>query len=148
MWNVCDGEAWGRSRCEEFIGDLKSLDGLMQSLVEGSASASKVVFMVSPSATTKAQSLARASNGQVIQGRADDVSVVNVGKTADFRTASEMIASLTSRLSDAFLILNPRQSERTTATEVSALIQELNEQLGGIFGNLTISLLTPYLKAM
>ena len=145
MWNVCDGEAWGRSRCEEFIGDLKSLDGLMQSLVEGSASASKVVFMVSPSATTKAQSLARASNGQVIQGRADDVSVVNVGKTADFRTASEMIASLTSRLSDAFLILNPRQSERTTATEVSALIQELNEQLGGIFGNLTISLLTPYL---
>jgi len=145
MWNVCDGEAWGRSRCEEFIGDLKSLDGLMQSLVEGSASASKVVFMVSPSATTKAQSLARASNGQVIQGRADDVSVVNVGKTADFRTASEMIASLTSRLSDAFLILNPRQSERTTATEISALIQELNEQLGGIFGNLTISLLTPYL---
>ena len=145
MCNVCDGEAWGRSRCEEFIGDLKSLDGLMQSLVEGSASAAKVVFMVSPSATTKAQSLARASNGQVIQGRADDVSVVNVGKTADFRTASEMIASLTSRLSDAFLILNPRQSERTTATEVSALIQELNEQLGGIFGNLTISLLTPYL---
>ena len=145
MWNVCDGESWGRSRCEEFIGDLKSLDGLMQSLVEGSASAAKVVFMVSPSATTKAQSLARASNGQVIQGRADDVSVVNVGKTADFRTASEMIASLTSRLSDAFLILNPRQSERTTATEVSALIQELNEQLGGIFGNLTISLLTPYL---
>ena len=145
MWNVCDGEAWGRSRCEEFIGDLKSLDGLMQSLVEGSASAAKVVFMVSPSATTKAQSLARASNGQVIQGRADDVSVVNVGKTADFRTASEMIASLTSRLSDAFLILNPRQSERTTATEISALIQELNEQLGGIFGNLTISLLTPYL---
>ena len=117
----------------------------MQSLVEGSASASKVVFMVSPSATTKAQSLARASNGQVIQGRADDVSVVNVGKTADFRTASEMIANLTSRLSDAFLILNPRQSERTTATEISALIQELNEQLGGIFGNLTISLLTPYL---
>tara|TARA_B100001094_G_scaffold56669_1_gene52150 strand:+ start:475 stop:2100 length:1626 start_codon:yes stop_codon:yes gene_type:complete len=144
-WNVCDGESWGRSRCEEFIGDLKSLDGLMQSLVEGSASAAKVVFMVSPSATTKAQSLSRARNGSVIQGRADDVSVVNVGKTADFRTASEMIANLTSRLSDAFLILNPRQSERTTATEISALIQELNEQLGGIFGNLTISLLTPYL---
>ena len=144
-WNICDGEDWGRGRVEEFIGDLKSLDGLMQSLVEGSASAAKVVFMVSPSATTKAQSLSRASNGQVIQGRADDVSVVNVGKTADFRTASEMISNLTSRLSDAFLILNPRQSERTTATEIQALIQELNEQLGGIFGNLTISLLTPYL---
>ena len=52
---------------------------------------------------------------------------------------------LTQRLSDAFLVLNVRQSERTTATEVQATQQELNEQLGGIYGNLTTELLTPYL---
>jgi hypothetical protein len=49
-------------------------------------------------------------------------------------------------LSDAFLILNPRQSERTTATEIGAIQQELNEQLGGIYGNLTSELLGPYLN--
>ena len=144
-WNVVDGEDYGRGRVEEYIGDLKSLEGLMQSLVEGSAAAAKVIFTVSPSATTKPQSLARAQNGSIIQGRPDDVGVIQVGKTADFRTVQEMIRDLTTRLSDAFLILNPRQSERTTATEIAAIQQELNEQLGGIYGNLTTELLNPYL---
>jgi hypothetical protein len=144
-FNVVDGEDYGRGRVEEFLGDLKSLEGLMQAMVEGSAAAAKVVFLVSPSATTKPQSLARAQNGAIIQGRPDDVGVVQVGKTADFRTVMEMIGSLTQRLSDAFLILNVRQSERTTAMEVQSVVQELNEQLGGIYGNLTTELLYPYL---
>jgi len=57
-----------------------------------------------------------------------------------------MIVLLNQRLSDAFLILSVRQSERTTASEVMAVQQELNEQLGGIFGNLTQELLRPYLS--
>ena len=66
-FNVVDGESYGRGRVEEFIGDIQSLESLMQSLVEGSAAAAKVVFMVSPSATTKPQSLAKAPNGAIIQ---------------------------------------------------------------------------------
>jgi hypothetical protein len=90
-FNVCDGESYGRGRVEEFIGDLTSLELLMKALVEGSAAAAKVVFLVSPSATTKPQSLARADTGAIIQGRPDDVGVVQVGKTADFKTVQEMI---------------------------------------------------------
>ena len=144
-FNVVDGESYGRGRVEEYLGDLRSLESLMQSMVEGSAAAAKVVFLVNPAASTKPQSLASAGMGAIIQGRAEDVSVVQVGKTADFRTVQQMIQDLTQRLSDAFLILNVRQSERTTATEVQATQQELNEQLGGIYGNLTTELLTPYL---
>ena len=146
-FNVANnGESYGRGRVEEFIGDLTSLEGLYKALVEGSAAASKVVFMVSPSATTKPQSLANAPTGAIIQGRPDDVGVVQVGKTADFKTVQEMIRDLTQRLSDAFLVLSVRHSDRTTATEVSATQQELNEQLGGIYSNLTAELLTPYLN--
>ena len=146
-FNVANnGESYGRGRVEEFIGDLTSLEGLYKALVEGSAAASKVVFMVSPSATTKPQSLANAPTGAIIQGRPDDVGVVQVGKTADFKTVQEMIRDLTQRLSDAFLVLQVRQSDRTTASEVNAQIQELNEQLGGIYSNLTTELLTPYLN--
>ena len=48
-FNVANnGESYGRGRVEEFIGDLTSLEGLYKALVEGSAAASKVVFMVSP----------------------------------------------------------------------------------------------------
>ena len=84
------------------------------------------------------------ANGAIIQGRADDVSVVTTGgKTADFKTVQEMIANLTQRLSDAFLILEVRQSERTTASEVMAVQQQLSEQLEGIYGSLTHTLCVP-----
>jgi hypothetical protein len=74
------------------------------------------------------------------------VTAVQVAKQADFASAYQMITSLTQRLSEAFLILSVRQSERTTAEEIRATQQELNEQLGGIYGNLTSELLRPYLQ--
>ena len=145
-FNSVDGENYGRGRVEEFLGDLKSLDGLSQSLVEGSAAAAKVVFVVSPSSTTKAQTLAKAGNGAIVQGRPEDIGVVQVGKTADFNTAMTMMQQLERRLADAFLILTVRQSERTTAEEVRLTQLELEQQLGGLFSLLTVEFLLPYLN--
>ena len=141
-----DGEDYGRSRVEEFLGDLKSLEALMQAIVEGSAAAAKVVFTVSPSSTTKPASLANAGNGAIIQGRPDDIGVVQVGKTADFQTAYQMINMLEKRLAEAFLVLSVRQSERTTAEEVRMTQMELERQLGGLFSLLTTEFLIPYLN--
>ena len=145
-FNTVDGEGYGRGRVGQFIGDLKSLEGLSQALVEGSAAAAKVVFTVSPSSTTKPSTLAAAGNGAIIQGRPDDIGVIQVGKTADFRTAYEMAGTLERRISDAFLVMNIRQSERTTAEEVRMTQMELEQQLGGLFSLLTVDFLVPYLN--
>ena len=145
-FNTVDGEAYGRGRVGQFIGDLKSLEALSQAIVEGSAAAAKVVFTVSPSATTKPQTLAAAGNGAIVQGRPDDIGVIQVGKTADFATALEHMMTLEKRLNEAFLILSVRQSERTTAEEVRMTQMELEQQLGGLFGLLTIEFLVPYLN--
>ena len=144
-FNSVDGEDYGRGRVEEFLGDLKSLNALSQALVEGSAAAAKVVFLVSPSSTTKPATLAQAGNGAIVQGRPEDVGVVQVGKTADFATAANMAASIEKRFGEAFLQLNIRQSERTTAEEVRLTQLELEQQLGGIFSLLTVEFLVPYL---
>ena len=111
---------------------------MSQALVEGSAAAAKVVFVVSPSSTTKPQTLATAGNGAIVQGRPDDIGVVQVGKTADFQTAYQLMATLEKRLNEAFLILSVRDSERTTAQEVQMTQLELEQQLGGLFGLLTV----------
>ena len=145
-FNSVDGENYGRGRVEEFIGDLKSLEALSQALTEGSAAASKVVFLVSPSSTTKPQTLAKAGNGAIIQGRPDDVAVVQVGKTADFQTAMQQMQTLERRIAEAFLVLSVRQSERTTAEEVRLTQLELEQQLGGLFSLLTVEFLVPYLN--
>lgn len=145
-FNTVDGEPYGRGRVEEFMGDLKSLEALSQAITEGSAAAAKVVFVVSPSSTTKPQTLASAGNGAIVQGRPDDIGVVQVGKQADFATAYQMIQTLEKRLSEAFLILSVRQSERTTAEEVRMTQMELEQQLGGLFSVLTTEFLVPYLN--
>ena len=145
-FNTVDGEDYGRGRVEEFLGDIRSLEGLSQALVEGAAAASKVVFLVSPSSTTKPKTIADAGNGAIVQGRPDDVGVIQVGKTADFRTAAEQMQNLERRISDAFLVLQVRQSERTTAEEVRLTQMELEQQLGGLFSLLTVEFLIPYLN--
>ena len=145
-FNTVDGENYGRGRVEEFIGDLKSLEALSQAITEGSAAAAKVVFLVSPSSTTKPANLAKAGNGAIIQGRPDDVAVVQVGKTADFATAQQQMQTLERRIAEAFLKLTVRQSERTTAEEVRLTQLELEQQLGGLFSLLTVEFLVPYLN--
>jgi len=145
-FNTVDGEDYGRGRVEEFVGDLRSLNGLAQALVEGSSVAAKVIFLVSPSATTKPQTLSQAGNGAIIQGRPEDVGVVQVGKTADFATAANLATAIEKRILDAFLTLNIRNAERVTAEEVRMTQQELNEQLGGLFSLLTVEFLEPYLR--
>ena len=145
-FNTVDGEDYGRGRVEEFLGDLKTLEGLSQALVEGSAAAAKVIFLVSPSSTTKPATIAKAGNGAIVQGRAEDVQVVQVGKTADFSTAANQTQSIEKRLLDAFLVMNMRQAERVTAEEVRLTQLELEQQLGGIFSLLTVELLIPYLN--
>ena len=145
-FNTVDGEDYGRGRVEEFLGDIRSLEGLSQALVEGSAAAAKVIFLVSPSSTTKPKTIADAGNGAIVQGRPDDVGVIQVGKTADFRTAAEQMTQLERRISEAFLVLQVRQSERTTAEEVRLTQMELESQLGGLFSLLTVEFLIPYLN--
>ena len=145
-FNTVDGEDYGRGRVEEFIGDLRSLDGLSQALVEGASVASKVVFLVSPSSTTKPQTLSQAGNGAIIQGRPEDVGVVQVGKTADFATAAQLAATIEKRILEAFLVMNVRNAERVTAEEVRLTQLELEQSLGGLFSLLTVEFLVPYLN--
>ena len=145
-FNTVDGEDYGRGRVEEFIGDLRSLDGLSQALVEGASVASKVVFLVSPSSTTKPQTLSQAGNGAIIQGRPEDVGVVQVGKTADFATAAQLAATIEKRILEAFLVMNIRNAERVTAEEVRLTQLELESSLGGLFSLLTVEFLVPYLN--
>ena len=145
-FNTVDGEDYGRGRVEEFIGDLRSLNGLSQALVEGASVASKVIFLVSPSSTTKPQTLSKAGNGAIIQGRPEDVGVVQVGKTADFSTAAQLAAQIEKRILEAFLVMNVRNAERVTAEEVRLTQLELEQSLGGLFSLLTVEFLVPYLN--
>ena len=130
-----DGEDYGRGYIEEYIGDLISLEGLSQTVLEGSAVISKVVTMVDPAGTTKAQDVANAENGSVIAGRPDEVTMLQAEKRGDLSVAQQQIGELQQRLSFAFLMNTAiqRQGERVTAEEIRYMAQELEDGLGGMY---------------
>lgn len=140
-----DGESYGRGYVEEYLGDMQSLEKLTQAIVEGSAAAAKVLFLVNPNGTTRAATLAQSPNGAIAQGNAQDVSVLQLNKFNDFRVAQETIATIKDRLGHAFLLTSGvvRNAERVTAEEIRMLSMELETALGGLYSLLSTELQLP-----
>ena len=134
-----DNEDYGRGYVEEFLGDLKSLEGLSQSLVESAAASSKVVFLVRPNAVTRKKDLSLSRNGDIITGSAEDVSVLQANKQFDLQVVERMIQKLEERLSFAFLLHTAiqRQAERVTAQEIRYMAEQLETAMGGIYSLLS-----------
>lgn len=145
-----DGEDYGRGYVEEYYGDLRSLESLTQAIVEGSAASAKVLFLVNPNGVTQQRTLAEAPNGAIRTGDANDVSVLQVQKFADFRVALETINAISSRLSYAFLLNSAvqRVGERVTAEEIRYMAGELEDALGGVYSILSLEFQLPLVKAL
>jgi len=145
-----DGEDYGRGYVEEYLGDLQSLEKLTQAIVEGSAAASKVLFLLNPNGTTRAKALAETPNGGITQGNAADVSVLQLQKFNDFRIAQETMNTIKDRLGHAFLLTSGvvRNAERVTAEEIRMLSQELETAIGGLYSLLSTELQLPMIKRL
>lgn len=130
-----DGEDYGRGYVEQYIGDLKSLEGLTQSIVEGSAAAAKVLFLIKPNSTTRARTLSKLPNGGIGEGDANDVTTLQMQKYADFKVAFDTITRIEQRLEFAFLLTSAiqRSGERVTAEEIRRVASDLEVALGGVY---------------
>ena len=145
-----DGESYGRGYVEQYFGDLHSLEGLTKSIVEGSAAASKVLFLVNPNGTTRARTLSESPNGAIREGSAADVSVLQVQKAADFSVCLSTMQQIGERLSYAFLLTEStiRNADRVTAEEVRLVTQSIERQLGGIYSVLSQEFQLPLVNRM
>lgn len=143
-----DGENYGRSYVEMFLGDLNSLEVLTKAVTEGAAAAAKVIFLVRPNGTTNPKVISQAPNLSVRSGDANDVTVLQMNKAADMQVAKDMIGIIERRLAYAFMINAEvmRDAERVTAEEVRLTAQELDDSLGGIYSLLSKEFQLPYLK--
>jgi len=145
-----DGEDYGRGYVEEFLGDLKSLEGLSQALVESAAASSKVVFMVKPNAVTRKRDLALTRNGDIITGAKDDVSVLQTEKQYDLQVVQQSIQKIEERMSYAFLLHTAiqRDAERVTAQEIRYMAEQLETSMGGIYSLLSQEFQLPLVSVL
>lgn len=140
-----DGEDYGRGFVEEYLGDLKSHEGLSKAILQAAAAAAKVLFLVRPNGTTSVKTLTQSESGDVKSGNSDDVSVLQVEKQADMRVALETRNQIQESLSYAFMLNTAiqRNGERVTAEEIRYMAQELEATLGGIYSTLSVEFQMP-----
>lgn len=134
-WSATDNESYGRGHVEEYIGDLRSLEGLSMAIVGFSAVAAKIIFLVHPNATTSVDDLEKANTGDFITGALKDIEALQLDKYADFKVSKEVLQDLVIRVSHAFLLQSGtvRDAERVTAEEIRHQAQELEDVLGGVY---------------
>jgi len=144
-WQPFANSDYGRGLVDEYLGDLRSLEGISTAIVQFAAAAAKIVFLVHPNATTDATDLVQAESGDVINGSAADIDIVQLEKQADFTVAKSVSDELTKRLSNAFLLQGGavRDAERVTAEEIRGMAQELEDVLGGVYTVLSRELQLP-----
>lgn len=145
-----DGESYGRSFVEEYIGDLRSLENLSKAIVELSAICASVYFLVNPNGITRVNKLSKASTGDFIAGRKEDITVLQLDKYNDLNVAQQTAANIESRLSYAFLLNSAvqRNGERVTAEEIRYVAGELEDTLGGIYSILAQELQLPLVNRL
>jgi hypothetical protein len=140
------GEDYGRGFVEEHLGDITSLEGLSKAIVQASAAAAKVLFLVKPNSTTSIKQLTEKESGAFAPGNAEDITVLQLDKQADLQIAFKMVEALKEALSFSFMLNSAvqRNGERVTAEEIRFMANELEAGLGGVYSTLAQELQLPY----
>jgi hypothetical protein len=149
-WISVPNKNYGRGHCEEYLGDLRSLEGLNEAIVQFSQAAAKIVMLVHPNSTTSVTDLNQAESGDAIVGSKADIDMLQLEKQADFQVADAVATRLEQRLSYAFLLTagTTRNAERVTAEEIRANAQELEDALGGVYTVLAQELQLPLIRRL
>lgn len=145
-----DGESYGRSYCEEYLGDLRSLENLQEAIVKMSMISSKVIGLVNPAGITQPRRLTKAQTGDFVPGRRADIEFLQLEKQADFSVAKAVSDQIESRLSYAFMLNSAvqRTGERVTAEEIRYVASELEDTLGGVYSILSQELQLPLVRVL
>jgi hypothetical protein len=140
-----DGEDYGRGFVEPYRGDLRSAEGLQESIVLASANAATLIPLVSSNATVTIQDLEKHRNGRFITGEEGDVHFLNIDKGQDLRIAFDTLTMLKQELARDFMLTSSiqRDAERVTAEEWRQMAQELDDNLAGIYSVLSAEWMLP-----
>jgi hypothetical protein len=144
-WRLARNRSYGTGLVEEYAGDFHAVTVLNESFVKGLADMADLKKLVNPSGLTDIEDLVRSEFGAYVQGRADDITIPQSNKSADYQIVDKGIEGFTRRIARAFLLGSAvvRDSERTTALEVQQQANELETSLGGVYSRLAEDLQAP-----
>lgn len=149
-WIGVTGEDYGRSHCEEILGDIETLEAYTKALIDGMTAASTFWMAVDPAGITDIDDVAQSPTGSFIGARQSDVFTVSPAQTISpqLSAAQTAVEQMRREVGNAFLLgsAGVRSAERVTATEVRMLGMEIENVLGGAFSAIARALLEPIVR--
>lgn len=146
-WTVQDGENYGRGLVENFAGDFARLSSLSENLTMYEVSSLTPLKMVSAEAASNSEEYSRAFPGDFVPnggGNGPGIVEFDPGDYNKINAINQSISLIYQRLAQAFMYTGvQRDSERTTATEVSLAAREADQALGGAYSQLAQTLQAP-----
>ncbi|PWM76701.1 MAG: phage tail protein [Phascolarctobacterium sp.] len=145
-----DGESYGRSFVEEYLGDLENYDAHSEALRNFAAITSHIIFLVNPAGITQPRLLSKAKSGDYVPGRPEDVQAIQLNKLNDLSVTKAYLDGLEQRLSYVFMLNSAvqRNAERVTAEEIRYVAGELEDTLGGTYSILSQELQLPLVRRL
>ena len=149
-WNSIAGENYGRSHCEDIVGDIQTLESYTEASIEGMAAASTFWMGVDPAGITEIDDLAGQSNGTWVPARQQDVFTLSPAQSINPQVQSTFSAveKMRREVGQAFLLDSAAipSGDRVTATAVRRIGQELEMVLGGAFSSISREMFMPIIK--
>lgn len=149
-WIGVTGEDYGRSHCEEILGDIETLEAYTKALIDGMTAASTFWMAVDPAGITDIDDVAQSPTGSFIGARQTDVFTLSPAQTISpqLSAAQTAVEQMRREVGNAFLLgsAGVRSAERVTATEVRMLGMEIENVLGGAFSAIARALLEPIVR--
>jgi uncharacterized protein YcbK (DUF882 family) len=149
-WIGVTGEDYGRSHCEEILGDIETLEAYTKAMIDGMTAASTFWVAIDPAGITDIDDVAQSPTGSFIGARQGDVFTVSPAQTISpqLSACQTAVEQMRREVGNAFLLGSAgiRSAERVTATEVRMLGMEIENVLGGAFSAIARSLLDPIVR--
>lgn len=149
-WIGVTGEDYGRSHCEEILGDVETLEAYTKALIDGMTAASTFWVAVDPAGITDIDDVSQSPTGSFIGARQTDVFTLSPAQTISpqLSAAQTAVEQMRREVGNAFLLgsTGVRQADRVTATEVRMIGAEIENVLGGAFSAIARSLLEPIVR--
>ncbi|CAK1257655.1 head-tail adaptor [Klebsiella phage vB_Kpl_K72PH164C2] len=146
VWNLVNGEHYGRGLVEDYAGDFARLSVLSESLTNYEVETARLINLVDSASGLDIDEFEKAETGQAVQcggggsngnSRAP-VTAYEGGSAQKIQWLSSDIANLEQKLARAFLYSgNTRQGERVTAYEIRQNAKEAESAMGGGFSVLS-----------
>ena len=149
-WSAVAGENYGRSHCEDILGDIQALDSYTEAGMEGMAAGSAFWIGIDPAGLTEIDDVALAQNGSFVPARANDVFTITPSgqMNSQIQSSQTAIEMMRKEIGVAFLMDSATMptGDRVTATAIRTIGRELEQVLGGAFSAIARQLMRPIVQ--